>query len=48
MRPIEEDEILSDLCKEYNIELPNNLRNIKIYEEIKNFNDAEYIYCIAY
>ena len=31
-----------------NIKLPNNLQNRKIYEEIENFREAEYIYCIAY
>ncbi len=51
MKSIEDIEavnILRDLCKEYNIQLPNNLCNMKIYEEIQNFKDAEYIYCIAY
>lgn len=48
MTPVKEDKILSDICREYNIELPNNLQNITIYEEIRNFKDAEYIYCIAY
>lgn len=48
METIEENEYLSSLCKEYNIKLPNNLQNRKIYEEIENFREAEYIYCIAY
>lgn len=37
MKSIEDIEavnILRDLCKEYNIQLPNNLCNMKIYEEI--------------
>jgi uncharacterized protein YifN (PemK superfamily) len=42
------NEHLDSFGKKYNVEIPNNLRNIKIYEEIRNFNDAEYIYCIAY
>lgn len=37
-----------NFCKTYNIKIPNSFRNIKIYEEIENFRDAEYIYCIAY
>lgn len=48
MESIENNEILVGLCKEYNIELPNNLQNMKVYEEIKNFKDSEYVYCIAY
>ncbi|MDD2382917.1 MAG: hypothetical protein PHN18_01865 [Sulfurospirillaceae bacterium] len=51
MKSIEDIEavnILRDLCKAYNIQLPNNLRDMKIYKEIQNFKDAEYIYCIAY
>lgn len=48
MKSIEENEFLINFCKKYNIEIPNNFKNMKIYEEIKNFKDAEYIYCIAY
>lgn len=48
MESIENNELLNGLCQEYNIELPKNLQNRKIYEEIVNFKDAEYIYCIAY
>lgn len=48
MKPIEDNELLRTLCKEHKIELPNNLQNRKIYKEIANFKDAEYIYCIAY
>ena len=48
MKAIEENEFLSSLCKEYNIKLPKNLQNRKIYKEIENFKEAEYIYCIAY
>ena len=48
MELIEENELLSDLCKEYSIELPNYLKTRTIYEEIENFKDFEYIYCIAY
>jgi hypothetical protein len=48
MKSIEENKLLNDLCIEFNIKLPPNLKNRKIYEEIKNFKDAENIYCIAY
>jgi len=48
MKSIKDNKLLNDLCQEYNIELPKNLQNRKIYEEIANFKDAEYIYCIAY
>jgi len=48
MKSIEENEFLSGLCKEYNIKLPNNLQTRKIYKQIEDFKDAEYIYCIAY
>ncbi len=48
MIAIEDNDFFSSLCKEYNIKLPNNLQNRKIYEEIENFREAEYIYCIAY
>jgi hypothetical protein len=48
MKSIEENKFLSEFCKEYNIKLPNNLQNIEIYEDIGSFEDAEYIYCIAY
>ncbi|OCL90719.1 hypothetical protein [Arcobacter porcinus] len=48
MKAIEENEFLSSLCKEFNIELPINLQNREIYKEIENFKEAEYIYCIAY
>lgn len=51
MKSIEDIEavsILRDLCKKYNIKLPNNLQTRKIYQQIENFKDAEYIYCIAY
>ena len=48
MKSIEENEFLNSLRKEFNIELPNNLQTRKIYQQIKNFKDAEYIYCIAY
>lgn len=47
MKSIEENEFLNSLRKEFNIELPNNLQTRKIYQQIKNFKDAEYIYCIA-
>ena len=45
MIAIEDNDFFSSLCKEYNIKLPNNLQNRKIYEEIENFREAEYIYC---
>lgn len=48
MKSIEENEFLNGLRKEFNIELPNNLQTRKIYQQIENFKDAEYIYCIAY
>ena len=48
MKSIEENEFLINFCKKHNIEIPNNFKNMKIYEEIENFKDAEYIYCIAY
>ena len=48
MKSIEDNELLNGLCKEYNIELPKNLQGRTIYKEIENFEDAEYIYCIAY
>ena len=48
MIAIEDNDFFSSLCKEYNIKLPNNLQNRKIYEKIENFREAEYIYCIAY
>lgn len=48
MIAIEDNNFFSSLCEEYNIKLPNNLQNRKIYEEIENFREAEYIYCIAY
>lgn len=48
MKSIEENEFLNSLRKEFNIELPNNLQTRKIYQQIENFKDAEYIYCIAY
>lgn len=40
--------LLTDLCEEYNIELPKNLKTKQIYKEIEEFQDAEYIYCVAY
>jgi hypothetical protein len=39
---------LDNLCNELNIELPDHLKTLKIYKEIENFKDTEYIYCIAY
>ncbi|MDD5399580.1 MAG: hypothetical protein PHQ93_00120 [Sulfurimonas sp.] len=40
--------IFDSLLRKFKCELPNNLKTKKIYEEIQNFKDAEYIYCIAY
>ena len=48
MIAIKDNDFFRLLCREYNIKLPNNLQNRKIYEEIENFREAEYIYCIAY
>ncbi len=48
MKSIEENEFLINFCKKYNIEIPNNFKNLQSYKEIENFKDAEYIYCIAY
>ena len=48
MESIEENELLNDLYIEFNIKLPPNLKNRKIYEKIETFKDYEYIYCIAY
>jgi hypothetical protein len=48
MKSIEENELLNNLCIEFNIKLSPNLKNRKIYEEIETFKDYEYIYCIAY
>lgn len=48
MELLDTNKYLDNLSKKYNIEIPDNLRNIKVYDEIRNFNDAEYIYCIAY
>jgi hypothetical protein len=48
MQSIKENKLLSNLVKEFNIEVPKYIEDLKIYEEINNFKDAEYIYCIAY
>jgi len=48
LQSIKDNKLLNDLCKEYEIKLSKNLETRKIYEEIENFKDAEYIYCIAY
>ena len=48
MKAIEKNHFFNSLCKNYNLKLPNNLQNRKIYEKIENFREAEYIYCIAY
>lgn len=48
MELLDTNKYLDNLSKKYNIEIPDNLRNIKVYDEIRNFSDAEYIYCIAY
>lgn len=42
------NETLYELFKELNVQVPTILTNSSIYQEIKNFKEAEYIYCIAY
>jgi len=42
------NEILYDLFKEHNLQIPTILKDLTIYKEIENFKDSEYIYCIAY
>lgn len=42
------NETLHQIFKEINVEVPSRLTNLSIYQQIENFTDAEYIYCIAY
>ncbi len=48
MIDIEKHNFFKLLIKDFKIELPNNLKERKIYKEIENFKESEYIYCIAY
>lgn len=48
MQTIEDNKFFNDLAKEFDISIPCKLRSISVYEEIENFKDFEYIYCIAY
>ena len=48
MKHIEENEFLNNLANEFKIKIPNKFSDLSIYNEIKKFKDAEYIYCIAY
>ena len=43
-----ENELLNNLCKEFEVTPTRSLHDSSIYEEIANFQDAEYIYNIAY
>lgn len=43
-----ENSIWKNLCDEFEVKLPDEIRNRAIYQEIANFQDAEYVYCIAY
>lgn len=42
------NETLLALFKEIDVDIPTRLTDLSLYQEIKNFKDAEYIYCIAY
>ena len=48
MIDIENHNFFKLLIEDFKIELPNNLKERKIYKEIENFKESEYIYCIAY
>lgn len=48
MKKIEDNEFLNKIIKEFEIEIPTKFLDLSIYEEIQNFKDAEYTYCIAY
>lgn len=48
MQTIENNKFFNDLAKEFNISIPHELGKTSAYEEIEDFKDFEYIYCIAY
>lgn len=48
MRTVKDNEFLNKVIEEFKIEIPSKFLDLSIYNEIENFKDAEYIYCIAY
>ena len=48
MKTVKDNEFLNKVIEEFKIEIPSKFLDLSIYNEIENFKDAEYIYCIAY
>ena len=48
MKTVKDNKFLNEVINEFKIEIPSKFLDLSIYNEIENFKDAEYVYCIAY